>query len=114
MEWLTQNWMVVVFAVGSVLLMRRGGMSCGHAGGEHRKGAQGDGADASSASARHLAQTMDSVSGRAVDRHNAAGSFYRGAPIYFESRENRDRYEATPEQFPNGRSAAAPKRRRHC
>lgn len=35
MEWLTQNWIFVVGAVGVFLIMRRCGMRCGHGGGRH-------------------------------------------------------------------------------
>lgn len=31
MEWLTQNWILAVFAAGAVLLILRGGMRCRHA-----------------------------------------------------------------------------------
>jgi len=36
MEWINQNWMLIVFLVGMMLVMRRGGGCCGHAGKHHR------------------------------------------------------------------------------
>lgn len=42
MEWLTQNWILVAFAVIAFLFMRRGGAGCGHSGGHHG-GASHDG-----------------------------------------------------------------------
>ena len=40
MDWLSQNWIWIVVAIGFVLLMRRGGMGCsmghgGHGGGQN-------------------------------------------------------------------------------
>ena len=41
MEWLTQNWIFVVGAVGVFLLMRRCGMRCGHGDGRRRDTTRG-------------------------------------------------------------------------
>ena len=123
MEWLSQNWLGIAFGIGLLLLMRRFGMGCGgghggsghrHGAGSHsgRVGAQGDGATGTPPS-----QAADPVSGRPGDPHSAIASVYRGAPVYFESRANRDQFEASPEQFPITPVAtpAAPQHRRgHC
>lgn len=122
MEWLSQNWILVVFAVGVLLLMRRAGMGRGHAGGgHHRRGASHDnhrdGGRGGGAPTGPPAHVTDPVSGRTVDPRSGIASAYRGAPIYFESRENRDRFEASPEKFPiaPGAPPDAPRRRRgHC
>lgn len=114
MEWLTQNWIFVAAAVGIFLLMRRGGMGCGHAGGGHHGGTSphshqnghGDGS-----SAGPVEQAIDPVSGKPVDMGRAVTAMYRGAPVYFESRENRERFEAAPEQFPIPQAAPARQRR---
>lgn len=119
MEWLTQNWILVAFAVGAVLLMRRSGMGCGHAGGGHHRGAQHGqhhGRNDSGAPSPP-AQTTDPVTGRSVEPGSAIASVYRGVPIYFESRENRDRFEAAPEEFPivqASANATPDKRPSHC
>ena len=114
MEWLTQNWIFVAAAVGIFLLMRRGGMGCGAGGGHHggtnhhsHQGGHGDGS-----SAGPVEQAIDPVSGKPVDTSRAVTALYRGAPVYFESRENRERFEAAPEQFPIT-EAAPPRQRRH-
>ena len=41
MEWITQNWLLIVFGIGFFMLMRRGGMCCGTHGG-HRHGSTPD------------------------------------------------------------------------
>lgn len=98
MEWLSQNWTYLLVLVGVLLFMRFGGMGCGfggqrgHAG--HRNGTRGD-ADAPA----EATSTTDPVSQRPVDPRSAVATLYRGRAYYFESRENRDRFEAAPEQF---------------
>ncbi len=47
MEWLSQNWIWILFVVGMFLMMRHGGMGCGmghqhHGGGKPPTGTQGD------------------------------------------------------------------------
>lgn len=37
MQWLSQNWIWIVFAIGIVLLMRRGGLGCGMKGHHHHR-----------------------------------------------------------------------------
>lgn len=118
MEWLAQNWIFVVGAIGLFLLMRRGGMGCGHGGGgqhgsgrhrrpathdahhgEHRAHIEGE------SPAGPSAPIADPVSGQSVDPAIAVASVHLGAPVYFESRANRDRFEASPEDFPVPQSA---------
>lgn len=111
MEWLTQNWILVVGAVGIFLLMRRGGMGRGHAGGGHHDGSHGHRHDGA-APEGSATQAVDPVSGKQVDPASAVSSLYRGAPVYFESRESRERFEAAPDQFPIAQPAPARQRRR--
>lgn len=113
MEWLTQNWMWILFAVGVLLLLRRGAMGCAHAGGGQCHSHRHD-APQGSQDGAPPAQAVDPVSGRPVDPRTAVASLHRGMPVYFESRENRERFEARPEQFAQPPSAAvgAPRRRR--
>ncbi|MBX3646337.1 MAG: YHS domain-containing protein [Rhodocyclaceae bacterium] len=102
MEWLNQNWMLLVFGIGIFFLMRRGGMGCGHGGSHHSNNAghaNHNTDHGSSDRTRSHEQAIDPVNGRMVDPGHAIASVHDGMPIYFESRENRDRFEAAPEQF---------------
>ncbi|MDE2119213.1 MAG: hypothetical protein KGJ64_00825 [Betaproteobacteria bacterium] len=106
MQWLEQNWLFVLLGAGVIFfMMRSGGMGCGMGGsmgGGMRRG-QGGSADGASShdhgQAPMPAQAIDPVSGRPVDPSTAISTVYRGLPVYFESRENRDRFEAAPGQF---------------
>ncbi|MEF8731575.1 MULTISPECIES: hypothetical protein [Candidatus Accumulibacter] len=124
MEWITQNWLLIAGGIGIFMLMRWGGMGCGgHSGGNHHRGA-GDGGQHDDkahgshggAAAEATLPATDPVSGRSVDPLQAIASIYRGTPVYFESRENRDRFEASPDQYPTVQAAkpAEPGRRHGC
>ncbi len=93
MEWLRQNWVFVLLVVGAILWMRRGGMGCGYGGG-HSHGGHGAGGHQPEAGSN-----IDPVSGQAVDPQTAVTSVYQGRTYYFATRENRDRFEAAPEQY---------------
>lgn len=102
MQWLEQNWLFVLLGAGVIFfMMRGGGMGCGMGGG--MRGGQGGNSGGSSppdhGQAPMSTQAIDPVSGRPVDLSTAVSSVYRGVPVYFESRENRDRFEASPGQF---------------
>ncbi len=108
MQWLEQNWLFVLLGAGVIFfMMRGGGMGCGMGGSGH--GGHGDGQGGSPGGAsphdhgpapmQAQAQAVDPVSGRPVDPSTAVSTVYRGMPVYFESRENRDQFEATPGQF---------------
>lgn len=102
MQWLAQNWMWIFFAIGFLLLMRRGGMGRhGHAHGNRRH----DGHDRSDGRAK------DPVSGEEVNHESAVNVMYQGRVYYFASRENREKFEASPAQY--AASAAAHPHRRH-
>jgi YHS domain-containing protein len=94
MEWLRQNWVFILLVVGAILWMRRGGMGCGHGGGGHRHDGSGEGGHHPEAGSN-----IDPVSGQAVDPQTAVTSAYQGKTYYFATRENRDRFEAAPEQY---------------
>lgn len=98
MEWLTQNWTYLLLLVGVILFMRFGGMGCGFGGRraqpEHKHDRQA-GADTPVESA----PATDPVSQRPVDPKSAVATVYQGRAYYFESRENRDRFEAAPDQY---------------
>ena len=98
MQWLEQNWLFVLLGAGvSFFMMRGGGMGCGMGAGQG--GSPGGASPHDHGSAPMQAQTVDPVSGRPVEPSTAVSTVYRGVPVYFESRENRDRFEATPGQF---------------
>ena len=52
------------------------------------------------AGATYLAQTLVVEAIASVDPATAVSTVYHGVPVYFESRENRDRFEAAPGDFP--------------
>ena len=101
MEWLSQNWIfLLLVAVGLGLFMRRRG-GFGFSGSHH-----GGISQSHDEAARHddsrpvaLASNVDPVSGKAVDLTTALSSAYQGIIYYFETRENRDRFEASPQQY---------------
>ncbi|MDO8777230.1 MAG: YHS domain-containing protein [Burkholderiaceae bacterium] len=101
MEWLKQNWINLLVLVGVILFLRLSGMGCGFGGRrgrpEHGPDRQG-GAD----TPVEFASTADPVSRRPVDPTSAVATVYRGRAYYFESRENRDRFEAAPNQYATG------------
>lgn len=103
MEWLTQNWINLLLLVGVLLFVRFGGMGCGFGGRrvhpEHRLGRQ-EGRDMPGGST----PAIDPISQRPVDPTTAVATVYQRRAYYFESRENRDRFEAAPDRY-----AAAPK-----
>lgn len=121
MDWLAQNWVWILLAVGAVWMVGRGGMAgCGmgghggHAG--HGGGAGPDGLSSDAARRGGVATTipekaLDPVSGHEVLTAHARGAAYQGRFFFFESEENRRRFEAAPQQY-----AASPPpqpRRRH-
>ncbi len=95
MEWLAQNWIWIVFILGIFLLMRRGGIGCGigHGGHSHHSHDSADRMDKTDGGPR------DPVSGEPVNPETAVNSSYHGRLYYFASRENRDKFEASPAQY---------------
>lgn len=107
MQWLAQNWIWIIFAFGIFLMMRRGGMGCGKGHGHSH---------ANDSSAQHHGnsgdrQSRDPVSGEVVDPETAINAMYKGRLYYFASRENREKFEASPTQY--AASAASHPHRRH-
>ena len=104
MGWLTQNWIWVALAIGVGYLFLRGGLGGalrspgGH--GSHGGGHGGqpeNRALSSPASAPEAA--IDPVGGEAVHTAQALTSVYQGKIYYFASKENRDRFEAAPQEY---------------
>lgn len=123
MDWLSQNWLWVALAVAAAFYFFRGGLG-GHAAGHGGMigmghGGHDDAPEAPSAAGSAEA-VVDPISGEAVRTGQALTSVYQGKIYYFGSRENRDRFEAAPQQHAHKVSgqplAAAPEqrpRRRH-
>ncbi len=143
MEWLSQNWIWVLLAVGvAFFLFRGGGLGGGHGGhggglgglggghggglggglggllgglghgghgggghgghggGGHGGGHGGHGEQPDSRAASNAPEAaIDPVSGEAVRTAQALTSLYQGKIYYFASKENRDRFEAAPQEY---------------
>ena len=87
MNWLSQNWLYLLTFVIAVVFVgwrTRRAAPGGHAG-HHGSFAE--------------APAVDPVSGEAVDPTHGFAGAYQGRVYYFASRENRERFEASPERF---------------
>lgn len=97
MDSITQNWpwILIALAAGAFFFLRsrRGG----HGG--HRHDAEGERDGAANSAPVVPDATIDPVSGAAVRTAGAPNAFYRGRIYYFASKENRDRFEASAEEF---------------
>jgi YHS domain-containing protein len=125
MNWLLQNWVwIVVLALGAVWMFRRGGLAgfgMGGHGGQggfpswgggqtHESSSHGDAPPSADTSGK----AIDPVSGHEVLAAQAITAAYQGRIVYFESAENRQRFEATPEQYArNLAPLPPPQHRRH-
>lgn len=98
MDWITHNWVWVIFVISVLLMMRRGGMSCGM--GHDRSGA--DSGQNSQKENGHIAEHLDPVNGISVDPENCLSSVYQGRIYYFSSKENREQFESTPSKYEHG------------
>lgn len=101
MQWLAQNWIWIALGIGALFFMTRmggmGGCGIGHSG--HRREEDGE-RNAPPAAGNRPGTLFDPVSGHAFTAGNAPfSSVYRGRGYYFESRENRDAFEANPEKY---------------
>jgi YHS domain-containing protein len=95
MEWLLRNWIWIFFAVGVFLLMRRGGLACGMGHGGHAQTPR----DSADQIANSDNGPKDPISGARVNSEGSVNSMYQGRLYYFETRENRDKFEASPAQY---------------
>ncbi|MDQ2925850.1 MAG: hypothetical protein M3R43_09885 [Acidobacteriota bacterium] len=130
MNWLAQNWIWIVLAIGAVWLVRRGGLaSCemgGHAGHSHLGGTAGaasEGMRLGDGPMRNQGEVagngpqkaVDPVSGREVLASQAVTAAYQGRVFFFEGADTRQRFEAAPERYARN-AAPAPQQhpRRGC
>jgi YHS domain-containing protein len=96
MQWLAQNWLWILFAVGFFFMMRRGG--CGMGGG--MKSHEQHGGDMQHGIEENKSATaIDPVSKSSLDIAGALTSVFHGKVYYFGSAENRASFEAKPEQY---------------
>lgn len=94
MDWLSKNWIWIVVALGVLLMFRHhGGLGTRRS---HQDGAANRGVDTALDS---QARWKDPVSGEQVDPASAINSTYQDHTYYFASRENRDKFEATPARY---------------
>ena len=116
MNWLSQNWIWVALAIGVALYFFGGvlrGRASAHGGGfaglpekAGHGGHAGEGGrdtyieqrDPGFAANAHEA-AVDPVGGEAVRTPNALTSLFEGRIYYFSSGENRDRFEAAPQEY---------------
>lgn len=110
MSWLAQNWVWVVVAVAVGWFFLRGGRA-GHGGaaggllgslaGHHGGGGHGahEEQPASARPANAPEAAIDPVSGAALGTAQALSSVYQEKIYYFASKENRERFEAAPQEY---------------
>ena len=114
MDWLSQNWIWVLVGLGLVFYFFRGGMhglgghGAGHGGligmGHDAHGAGSAEPDRSQqpdarAAANAPEAAIDPVTGAAVRTAQALTSMYQGKIYFFAAKENRDRFEAAPQEY---------------
>lgn len=87
MEWLSQNAIWILLAIGLVFLMCRGGMGCGIGGHGHHDRRPGP------------ESPRDPVTGQQVDKTRALTSVFREKIYYFESESSRAEFEKDPQRF---------------
>ena len=112
MSWLAQNWLWIVLGLGVAwwYVSRHGGFGGFRQYGQHGPGAwhedrasedrdrgtyRGTGASAMSAPQR----AIDPVTRQDVSPDKALTSIYQGRIYYFESADNRQRFETSPQQY---------------
>ena len=116
MNWLSQNWFWVLLAIGVAVYFSRGGLgrhgggpggllggSVGHGRGRGHDSGHGQHRDEEPHDSRAPGDApeavVDPVSGEALRTDQALTSLYAGKVYYFASRENRDRFEAMPQDY---------------
>lgn len=107
MSWLAQNWIWVAIAIGVAWFFLRG-RAHGHAGGAGGlldalggHGSRGSHAahPQAAAPAHPPDSAIDAVSGEAVRTAQALSLVYQEKIYYFASKENRERFEAAPQEY---------------
>lgn len=105
MSWLSQNWIWVVLGVGVIFFMTRMG-GCGM--GRSMRHNHGSGQDVPPSDTGHGPRmALDPVSKRSIVGGTSISSVYRDRAYYFETRENREAFEAAPEKYLAGMTAVS-------
>lgn len=113
MQNLNWTWILIAVAILAFFFLHRGRGGFGHGGGHGFGGFGGSGhghhgghghaghdRDQSNRSASTPPEAaIDPVSGAAIPTAGAITSVYQGRAYYFASKENRDRFEAVPEDY---------------
>ena len=121
MEPLSQNWLWIVIALGAVAFFFFRGSHGGHGGlggfglgghGGHGHGGHGyggggrgysghehGGSDSRGQPTPGSSEAVDPVTGLSVRPAEALTSVYQGRTYYFASKENRERFEAAPQDY---------------
>lgn len=90
MEWLLQNGLWILLAIGLIILMRRGGGVCGLGGHRHGQDMKPD---------EQAGNPQDPVTGHEVDKDSTLRFAYQGRIYWFESENSRAEFEKNPEQY---------------
>ncbi len=103
MDFLSQNWIWLVIAIGGYLLLARmgiGGCGMGHSHGHGHAGSDSGATDDKSNGRGAASESLfDPVSRRSVPAGSTVSSVYQGRAYYFEDRANRDAFESDPEKY---------------
>lgn len=110
MDWLLQNWLWILLALGAILLFRRGrhhglrGLGHGHHG---RSGGAHDHSD-HSVHPTNPETATDPVTHKDVSTEHAVTSVHQGRIYYFETPESRQQFETSPEKYAREELGHAP------
>lgn len=110
MNWIYQNWLWILVGVGALLFFSRArgmhGCGMGHSGHNHQDGRDHE---APPAAGNRPGYLFDPVSRRDFAAGSAPiSSVHGGRAYYFESRENREAFEADPEKYLAGAPSYEP------
>ncbi len=113
MAWLTQNWIWIALGIGVAYYFMRGrlggqangrgsrpGGMLGHMGHGRAGGPDARGTEANNSNVTTAPDAaIDPVGGGAVPTASALTSIHAGKVYYFSSKENREQFEAAPQDF---------------
>ena len=100
MNWLAQNWLWIVLGVVVLAVLKRGTRY-------RRQGMSYPGNDTAEIP-EQAEMAVDPVTHRPIPTAGAVTCLYQGQVYYFESAENRQRFEASPAQYAREAPARRP------